>query len=55
MDSVNIDTMKNSIISLQKELAELREAFTSANLFKLAEKARLAKKGKGNWTKLENV
>lgn len=53
MDSITLDEVNENILSLKKEVDELKEILHSSNRYDLAEKARKARKGEGKWHKLE--
>ena len=53
MSTVTLEEVNNNILSLKKEVDELKEIVQKSNRQELAEKARRARLGEGNWHKLE--
>ncbi len=52
--AITLDKVNENILSIRKEVGELKEIIHASNRFELAQKARRARKGEGNWRKLED-
>lgn len=55
MTPVSLEKVNENVQSLRKEVDELREIMQMSNRAELAQAAKDARAGKGNWTSLKNV
>ncbi len=55
MAPITLEEVNKNLLSLQKELHELREAVHLSNRYELAQAARDAREGKETWHSLDKV